>query len=70
MMISCFRALCAVFLASVFLAACETAPVQADRNGTPDADVMTDRVVTEYRLSNADRLRVTVFGEPEKKMKK
>ncbi|WP_233353230.1 polysaccharide biosynthesis/export family protein [Henriciella mobilis] len=26
---------------------------------------MTDRVVTEYRLSNADRLRVTVFGEPE-----
>ncbi|RIJ18334.1 polysaccharide export protein [Henriciella mobilis] len=65
MMISCFRALCAVFLASVFLAACETAPVQADRNGTPDADVMTDRVVTEYRLSNADRLRVTVFGEPE-----
>ena len=65
MMMSYIRALCAVFLASVFLAACETIPVQSERNGTPEADVMTDRVVTEYRLSNADRLRVTVFGEPE-----
>lgn len=64
-MISCFRAALAVLFATLFITACETAPVQADRNGTGASEVRAERSITEYRLGSADRLKVTVFGEPE-----
>ena len=65
MMISYLRIAAFMMIASVFLTACETAPVQSDRMSGGDEDVRAERVVTEYLLDSSDRLKVTVFGEPE-----
>ncbi|MEQ8557496.1 MAG: polysaccharide biosynthesis/export family protein [Henriciella sp.] len=64
MLTSFWRSFLAVFVAAFALAACQSAPVQANRDSdTPE--IKTERTVTEYRLGSADRLKVTVYGEEE-----
>ncbi|MEM9178108.1 MAG: polysaccharide biosynthesis/export family protein [Pseudomonadota bacterium] len=49
-------------LLSGLMVACQGAPV----NTSPeDGNIVSRRVVGEYKLGSADELRVTVFGEPE-----
>lgn len=51
-----------LFLATIMMASCQGGPggVQQDASSP-----ISDRVVGEYRLGSADRVRITVFGEPE-----
>ena len=65
MTLSFLRPAIAGFFCAIMLAACQTGPIQADRSsGASAGEIQPDREVTEYRLSNSDRLRATVYGEP------
>jgi protein involved in polysaccharide export with SLBB domain len=46
------------------LAACESVPIVSPQAGTGDTAI-SERVATEYTLGPADKMRVTVFNEPE-----
>lgn len=66
MTLSFLRTAIAGFFCAIMLAACQTGPILSERgNSTGSDEIRSEREVTEYRLSNSDRLRVTVFGEPD-----
>jgi polysaccharide export outer membrane protein len=46
------------------LAACESVPIVSPQAGTADSAI-SERVATEYTLGPSDKMRVTVFNEPE-----
>lgn len=56
-----------VALAAMFLTACETGitPAAATTASTDTVEAVTTRPVEAYRLGSADKIKVTVFGEPE-----
>lgn len=47
------------------LAACQSAPAAPSSTAGPADPVLAERPVTDYRLGSSDKLKVTVFGEPE-----
>lgn len=50
----------------VLLSACQSAPLGvSEPAGAAEEVVTVQRQIAEYRLGNADRLKVTVYGEPE-----
>jgi polysaccharide export outer membrane protein len=46
------------------LAACESVPIVSPQAGTADSAI-SERDATEYTLGPSDKMRVTVFNEPE-----
>lgn len=57
-----------LLLASLFclLAACQSAPAATGREvAAADQAVVAQRPVADYQLGSSDKLKVTVFGEPE-----
>lgn len=69
MLMTSLRTFCASLLLVLVLAACQSAP--AGPRATPasgseaSGEATTQRSVAEYRLGSSDRLKVTVYGEPE-----
>ena len=54
----------ALLLAAAILSACQSSPVQANRDNAVVTDIRSDRDISEYELGSADRLRISVFNEP------
>ncbi|WP_084395819.1 polysaccharide biosynthesis/export family protein [Henriciella aquimarina] len=68
-MLTTIRTFFACLILSVTLAACQSAPM-GERSATQEASgsvpgATVERTITQYRLGSSDRLKVTVYGEPE-----
>ena len=51
-----------LFFAAMVMTACQSTPTITAQ---ASASAISDRVVGEYLLGSADRVRITIFGEPE-----